>query len=125
MNKLRRDPAKHRPSFPSVDQKGPFKKGTLAGNMMGYESSKSEPKTSHVSGVTSNNMMGYSERAASGEVNQKMPSYGNKPLAEPTRSGFDKKTLPEQNKNWTPVKADNPEWTQIPSVKKKKGAFYG
>lgn len=121
MNKLRR--RENQISFPKVDKETPgHLKGNLPGNMMAYPE-KAGPQTSHIAGKMRGNMMAYPagrQPLAQGE------GYGNKPLSEPTRSGFDgKKTMPAQMKEYVGYNPDKPEWTQIASTLKKKGAFYG
>lgn len=131
MNKMRRDPAKNRKAFPSVDMKTNHTKGSIAGNMMGYKAS-SQPSTSHVKGPgIPGNMMGYDSLKPAQPNPQAIPisdqskNYGNKPLSEPTRSGFDGKVMPDQMKQYKSINPDSPEWLKNRSFPKKKGAFYG
>lgn len=129
MNKLRRDPAAMRPQFPSVDKKTAHTKGNLAGNMMGYPAEKLGPQTAHVQGSMPGNMMGY--KASKEPMKFPKPpdesmNYGPDRLKEPTKSGFSGKTKPAQmTTDYKPIDANNKDWTQIQSVYKKKGAFYG
>lgn len=51
------------------------------------------------------------------------PGYGNKPLAEPTRSGFDGKA-PSPISNYSKTGFESPEWMKIQTKLKKKGASF-
>lgn len=76
MNKLRRR-NDHIP-FPPVDNSAGHIKGSMPGNMMGYEN-KPEPATPHSKGITPSNMMGYPSSRK--PLAPATTGYGLKPLS--------------------------------------------